>query len=47
MIPATYPSIVDEEPVALDGWHVNLRGAETDIFDAYKVEPVVPRRVFA
>lgn len=39
--------IVDEEPVALDGWHVNLRGAETDIFDAYKVEPVVPRRVFA
>jgi len=39
--------IVDEEAVALDGWHVNLRGAETDVFDAYKVEPVVPRRVFA
>ena len=39
--------IVDEELVALDGWHVNLRGADTDVFDAYKVEPVVPRRVFA
>jgi hypothetical protein len=33
--------------VALDGWHVNLRGAMTDAFDAYKVEPVLPYRVFA
>lgn len=40
-------AIVNEGPVPLDGWHVNLRGAETDAFDAYKVEPVVPRRIFA
>ncbi len=39
--------MLDDEAISLDGWHVNLRGAETDAFDAYKVEPVVPRRVFA
>lgn len=39
--------LVDDEAIALDGWHVNLRGAETNAFDAYKVEPVVARRVFA
>ena len=32
---------------ALDGWHVNLRGAMTDAFDEYKVEPTQPYRVFA
>ena len=40
-------NVVDEVAIPLDGWHVNLRGAETVAFDAYKVEPVVPRRVFA
>jgi hypothetical protein len=39
--------IVDEVAIPLEGWHVNLRGAMTDAFDLYKVEPVVPRRVFA
>ena len=33
--------------VDLEGWHVNLRGQETDMFDAYKVVPTVPYRVFA
>ena len=33
--------------VDLEGWHVNLRGVMTDAFDAYKVEPVLPYRVFA
>jgi len=33
--------------VDLEGWHVNLRGAMTDAFDAYKVVPTVPYRVFA
>ena len=32
---------------ARDGWHVNLRGADTEEFDQYKVEPTVPARVFA
>lgn len=39
--------VVDEVAIPFDGWHVNVRGAETDAFDAYKVEPTVPRRVFA
>ena len=33
--------------VDLEGWHVNLRGAMTDAFDAYKVEPKLPYRVWA
>ena len=33
--------------IDLEGWHVNLRGAMTDAFNAYKVEPAVPYRVFA
>ena len=32
---------------ARDGWHVNLRGADTEEFDQYKVEPTVPARIFA
>jgi hypothetical protein len=31
----------------LDGWHVNLRGADTTYFDTYKVEPKQPVRIFA
>jgi hypothetical protein len=33
--------------VDLEGWHVNLRGAMTDAFDAYKVIPTQPYRVWA
>ena len=39
--------VINEVAFPLNGWHVNVRGAETDTFDAYKVEPVNPRRVFA
>ena len=39
--------LVDDVAIPLEGWHVNLRGAETDTFDLYKVEPVVRRRMFA
>ena len=46
---ATGLTDADGNPIMVDleGWHVNLRGAMTDAFDAYKVEPKVPYRVFA
>ena len=38
-----------EQPVmaAVDGWHVNVRGPETDAFNAYVVEVATPTRVWA
>jgi hypothetical protein len=39
----------DEEPVmtAIPGWHVNVRGAETDEFEAFIIIPANPQRVWA
>jgi hypothetical protein len=42
----------DEEPVALDGWHVNVRTADDEngsALEAYQVTPLptTPRRVWA
>lgn len=42
------PFVEDEEPVALDGYHVNVRNyTETTELDAYAVVPTNPRRVWA
>jgi len=42
------PFVEDEEPVALDGYHVNVRNyTETTELDAYAVYPTNPRRVWA
>jgi hypothetical protein len=37
------------EPVALDGWHVNVRlvGEDGSALEPFKVEPEHPRRVWA
>lgn len=37
------------EPVALDGWHVNVRvveGEDAEALEAYAVTPTTPRRVW-
>lgn len=36
----------DQNPVALEGWHVNTPNA-IEGWDAYAVIPTVPRRVYA
>lgn len=38
-----------EQPVmaAVPGWHVNVRGPETEAFEAYVVEVATPIRVWA
>jgi hypothetical protein len=41
------PFVEDEEPVALDGYHVNIRhSAEALELDAYAVTPTNPRRIW-
>lgn len=42
------PFVEDEEPVALEGYHVNVRNyTEAPELDAYAVFPTNPRRVWA
>ena len=42
------PFAEDEEPVALEGYHVNIRhSAEAPELDAYAVTPTNPRRIWA
>jgi len=38
---------VYKNDVAVQGWHVNLRGAETDAFLPYETFPKSPDRIFA
>jgi len=38
---------VYKNDVAIPGWHVNLRGAETDAFLPYETFPKSPDRIFA
>lgn len=41
------PFVEDEEPVALDGYHVNIRhSAQAPELDAYAVTPTNPRRIW-
>ena len=41
------PFVEDEEPVALEGYHVNIRhSAEAPELDAYAVTPTNPRRIW-
>lgn len=44
---ATYNGFASPIMVATPGWHVNVRGPETDAFDAYVVEVATPLRVWA
>jgi hypothetical protein len=40
----------DEEPVAIDGWHVNVRAVEGEdiaLLAPYAIQPTNPRRVWA
>jgi len=39
--------IVIEPPTLLPGWHCNFIGELPDNWDAYLVEPKLPKRVFA
>jgi len=38
---------VYKNDIAVQGWHVNLRGAETDAFLPYETFPKTPNRIFA
>jgi hypothetical protein len=41
--------VVISEPVALEGWHVNVRvveGEDGEVLEAYEVHPTLPRRVW-
>ena len=39
--------MVDEDAVAQDGWHINIRGPLPDELTAYTVSPATPRAVWA
>lgn len=44
---ATYNGVASPIMAATPGWHVNVRGPETDAFNAYIVEVATPLRVWA
>jgi hypothetical protein len=40
----------EAEPIALPGWHINIRlveGEDAEALQAYEVHPTLPRRVWA